>query len=153
MPDLVILDAGPLGMVAHPKADAENRKAAKWLKALLTAGTQVIIPEIADYEVRRELLRARKGAAAARLDQFNSSVPGRYLPLTTPAMRRAAELWAESRQQGAPTADPQALDGDVILAGQALTMGLPVSSLIVATSNVRHLARYLPAETWRGITP
>jgi predicted nucleic acid-binding protein len=111
------------------------------------------VPEVADYEVRRELLRARKGTAVARLDHFNSLVPGRYLPLTTQAMRRAAEVWAESRQRGVPTADPQALDGDVILAGQALTVGLPVSGLIAATSNVRHLARYLPAETWRGITP
>ncbi len=30
---------------------------------------------------------------------------------------------------------------------------LQVSDLIVATSNVRHLARYVPADVWQKIVP
>ena len=52
----------------------------------------------ADYEVRRELLRARKAEGLARLDALEEALE--YLPLTSAAMRRAAELWAEARQQG-----------------------------------------------------
>ncbi len=59
----------------------------------------------------------------------------------------------QSRQAGTPTADPQVLDEDVILAAQALTMSIPASDLIVATSNVRHLARYVPADVWQKIVP
>jgi hypothetical protein len=45
----------------------------------------------------------------------------------------------------------QALDGDVILAGQAMT--LPISDVLIATTNVGHLSRFVPAETWQNIRP
>ena len=113
----------------------------------LSRGTRVIIPEIADYETRRELLRAGKTTSVSRLDALEGTVE--YLPLTTTAMRRAAILWAEARRQGRPTADPKALDGDVILAAQVLAMDLPEA--IVATTNVAHLSNYLTAKEWREI--
>lgn len=68
------------------------------MDALASAtGDPIFIPEIADYEVRRELLRARKLRGLARLDLLKDSLE--YLPLTTPIMLRAAELWAQARQQ------------------------------------------------------
>ena len=73
-----------------------------------------------------------------------------YLPLTTAAMRLAAGLWAQARRGGYPTAPDPALDGDVILAAQALSLGVPV---IVATDNVAHLSRFVTADLWQNITP
>jgi predicted nucleic acid-binding protein len=64
-------------------------------------------------------------------------------------MRRAAEIWAAARQRGRPTAADAALDGDVILAGQATTRTR--TGLIVATTNVRHLSRFVPAALWSEI--
>ena len=49
----VILDSGPLGRIAHPRP---NREIAERLEGLLGSGVVVIVPEIADYEVRRNLL-------------------------------------------------------------------------------------------------
>jgi hypothetical protein len=55
-----MLDAGPLGLITNPKLSGESIACAQWLQTHLTSGRRVLIPEIADYEVRRELLRANK---------------------------------------------------------------------------------------------
>jgi predicted nucleic acid-binding protein len=146
---VIVLDSGPLSLLCAPvKKGGEAAACSRWLAGLLSAGAQVITPEIADYEVRRELIRAGKESSADRLDALAGSLT--YLPLTTAAMRQAAQLWAAVRNAGKPTASDQAIDGDVILAAQALAMGAP--SIAVATTNVGHLARLVPAEHWNAIT-
>jgi hypothetical protein len=60
------------------------------MQALAAAGRRVIIPEITDYEVRRELVRANKQRGIARLDSLAGLLE--YLPLNTTAMRRAADF-------------------------------------------------------------
>jgi len=52
-----------------------------------------------------------------------------------------------------PTADPKALDGDVILAAQAISLGFPPSQFIIATTNPGHITRYAPADLWTNIRP
>jgi predicted nucleic acid-binding protein len=121
----------------------------RWLAVLVASGARVVVPEIVDYELRRELLRAGKTNGIARLDALEESL--HYLPLTTAAMRHAAKLWAQIRLQGVPTADPLALDVDVILAAQGLTMEAGPSDVVVATTNVGHLSRLIPAELWERI--
>jgi hypothetical protein len=54
---IVLLDAGPLGMITNPKSSPENEACKNWLASLAYNSVEVVIPEIADYEVRRELLR------------------------------------------------------------------------------------------------
>lgn len=71
-------------------------------------------------------------------------------PITTAAMREAAQLWADARNAGLPTASDAALNGDVILAAQARTIGGP-DPVVIATTNVSHLARYTPSEVWYEI--
>ena len=92
------------------------------------------IPEIADYEVRRELLRANKTRSLDRLNALKSALG--YLPITTQVMLRAAELWAQARNMGKPTASDQALDADMILAAQAALLIADGDSVTVATTNV-----------------
>jgi hypothetical protein len=55
---IVLLDAGPLGMITNPKTSVENETCKDWLAKIASTAAKVMIPEIADYEVRRELLRA-----------------------------------------------------------------------------------------------
>lgn len=133
-------------MLTNPARSPAGTACAEWLSELMAGGGRVLLPEVADYEVRRELLRAGKVAGLAWLDILGQTLE--YLPLTTSAMRRAAELWAEARRRGVPTADPHALDGDVILAAQALTLGIEV---VVATTNVSHLGRFVSAAEWPNI--
>lgn len=132
-----MLDSGPLGLATNPGGSKQAAACSQWLLERATSGATVVVPEIADYEVRRELLRARRSAGIARLDALIAQVE--YLAITTSAMRRAAQFWAEARQQGRPTAADPALDGDVILAAQAATLAR--DGVIVATTNARHLSR------------
>lgn len=136
-----MLDAGPLGRIAHPRP---NPKILDWLTHLLDANAVIIIPEIADYEVRRSLLLANLTKSVSRLDQLKEVL--NYQPLSTAIMLKAAELWAQARKRGRPTADPKELDGDVILAAQALE-----ANAVVATENVGHLALFTAAKHWKDI--
>jgi len=111
---VILLDAGPLGLITNPRASQETRDCNLWLESLVLKEVQVKIPEIADYEVRRELLRADKFNGIKRLNDLQKYLD--YVPLTTQTMLKAAQFWAQVRKQGMPTADNKALDGDVILA-------------------------------------
>jgi predicted nucleic acid-binding protein len=144
-----MLDAGPLGLITNPKLSTESEACARWLQTHITSGSRTIIPEIADYEVRRELLRANKIKGIVRLDELAKLIE--YLPITTAAMRQAAKLWAEARQQGQPTAGDKTIDGDMILVAQAMTLGVP--EIVVATTNVGHLSRFITAELWQNVAP
>ncbi len=146
---VILLDAGPLGLVTNPRASSETRDCNLWLEELILRGIQVKIPEIADYEVRRELLRADKFEGIKRLNDLQRYID--YAPLTTQTMLKAAQFWAQVRKQGMPTADNKALDGDVILAAQAAMIKNEGHEVIIATTNVGHLSRLANAKEWRNI--
>jgi predicted nucleic acid-binding protein len=151
MSRIVLLDSGPLGIVINPKADSPLSQEGKvWLEYLPQKGYIVMLPEIADYEVRRELIRKGITAAIRRLDQLKSQIP--YRPLTTEVMLLAAQLWADARKRGKPTADPHALDGDVILAAQAMLEVNAGNEVVIATTNVGHLSQFVDAREWRLIS-
>lgn len=147
---IVLLDSGPLGILTNPKGAPVTLECHHWVESLLLKGYRMILPEIADYEVRRELLRANKLAGIRRLDECKLRWL-EYLPITTPVILKAAQLWAESRQAGIPTADPKELDGDVILAAQGLLVGEGGEEVVIATTNVGHLSRFVDAREWRDI--
>jgi hypothetical protein len=86
----IILDAGPLGLATNPRMSAQSTACLRWIQTALSSGRRVIVPETADYEVRRELLRAERHAGAARLNAQAQELD--YLPITTAAMRLAAQL-------------------------------------------------------------
>lgn len=144
---IVLLDTGPLGLLTHPRRDLREEPT-RWLTDLRRAGVRVAVPEVADYELRRELLRA--GRNIERLEELERMLV--YLPLTTAVMQRAAALWAEARNAGQPTAPDPALDGDAILAAQARVLEEELdSAVLVATTNPKHLSRLVEARDWREI--
>jgi hypothetical protein len=147
----VVLDAGPLGLLCHRSGVALADECKTWFRTHHSRGTSFYIAEITDYEVRRELLRLNKSLSVLRLDALLTTAADTYLPLTTPAMRKAAALWATARQRGQPTADPKELDADVVLAAQVLTTAFVQTDVFVATGNVGHLSMFLRAADWRTI--
>ncbi len=117
----VLLDSGPLGILTHPPNPPHVVKCRRWVANLQAAGWRVILPEISDYEIRRELLLRASATGIAHLDWLGGQLE--YLPLATAAIRQAAEFWAQARRAGTPTAGPGELDGEATLAAQAITLG------------------------------
>jgi predicted nucleic acid-binding protein len=147
----LFLDSGPLGLLTNPHRTEEIIAVNEWLGRWLLNGNRVLVPAIVYYEIKRELLRSGRTLGLDRLQAFVNAAPGRYVLLSDQALRLAAELWAESRRQGQPTADRAALDVDVILAAQVLSVGQPLSEVVLATTNPKHLSRFVPAQLWSEI--
>jgi predicted nucleic acid-binding protein len=130
----LLLDTAVLGQVCHPRKYAEVRV---WM-ARAVLEHDVVVSEVADYELRRVLLRIESSHSLARLDELTREL--NYVPVATAAWRAAARLWASLRRAGQVTSAPAALDGDVLLAAQALAEGATV-----VTPNLRHFAGIVPA--------
>ena len=100
----VFLDSDPVGLACHRETNPDAADLRVWL-AGLRGTSQILIPAIIDYEVRRSLLKNNLQKSVRRLDDLYSDGIARRLELTAPVLNRAAELWAEARWGGFPTAD------------------------------------------------
>src|SRR5690349_6594162 len=116
----VVLDSGPVGLLTNTTAQKQAELCNAWLNKLLSSNVAVILPEIIDYELRRELLRAKFTASITELNTLKTRLT--YLALQTDMMLQAAAFWAQIRQQGRPTTGDKELDVDVILAAQAASL-------------------------------
>ncbi len=158
MRSIGLLDTGVVGLLSSPIGGADARRCADWLARTLRAGVEVKIPLICYYELRRELVRlagngrgARSGTvhwddSLAWLDDLAARLG--IAGIDVKVMRIAAELWAEARRQGLPTAARQSLDADVILAAIARRAARGGRDVRVVTTNVGHISRYVPACRW-----
>lgn len=145
---IILLDTGPLGLITHPrsKTSAQARRCNEWAQQVIERGDALVVPEIADYELRRELIRRDNAQSLVRLDRFREIG---FLPINQETMLLAARLWAQARNDGTPTAHRKALDGDVILCAQAnwLTEN-GAKDVVVATTNVKHISLFTDASLW-----
>jgi hypothetical protein len=148
---LILLDSEPGGLASNPRDSEEALRCKAWLRDLLAAGDRVMILEIIDYEVRRELLRAGKAKGIAKLDALGRQLG--LLPSGGPVLVEASILWARARREGYQTAADKALDADVILAATAILAAREGFEVIVATGNVGHLGRFVDARAWDQIIP
>ena len=151
MTKAIILDSGPLGLIVHPRGSSESEKCVNWLLSMLKKGLRIFIPEIADYELRREMILNDNLNGIKKLDDLKRTID--YIQINTETMLYAAELWAQIRKKGKPTADKNSLDIDVILAAQArfVMSDIIKDEIIIATTNVGHLSLFVNAEKWENI--
>ncbi len=142
------LDSGVLSILCY-KRHPEHIKAQEWLESL-PESDDVYVPAIVSYEVKRKLLHLAKQAGTSttnsltRLDALQGAL--QVITIKDETLTEAAELWAIARTRGYPTAGPDALDGDVLIAAQAISVGATV-----ITDNRRHLSRYCPVANWREL--
>jgi predicted nucleic acid-binding protein len=146
------LDTGPLGLACRRPNPGDVNLIHLCVSALWSSeGVTVVLPEIADYELRRELIRIGATGSLRILNSLRNKL--RFLEINTKAMSRAAELWALARGTGLQTADDTSLDGDVILAAQALEFTGIGDDLVVITDNNKHLARFVTTSSWTAYSP
>ena len=151
---IVVLDTNILGGISNPNARSSDIIAMiGWAADMRQAGHTFAVPAIAVYEIRRELLRNGATNSISALDRFAQTSTNIYLPISDAALTRAAQLWAQARSMGKPTASDNALDGDVILCAQVLEAGFAAGGYIVATTNTKHLSLFVDAAEWQNITP
>ena len=150
---IIILDTFPTSSVSKRpgRKPSLSDQCRQWVEDCENAGHTVLVPAIAYYEALRELEQRQATNQIERLKDF-CLLPTRFIPLSTTHIETAARLWGEARRTGRPTASDDALDGDVILAAQALSLGLSSSDYIVATTNVSHLSRFVSADEWTNIS-
>lgn len=85
MASIHLLDSGPLGLLAHDRP-AHRLPLQNWVTQTLAQGDIIYLPEVADYEVRRELTRLIQAGQLPpsrlnRLDQLVRLIT--YLPVST----------------------------------------------------------------------
>jgi predicted nucleic acid-binding protein len=153
MTRIILLDAGPLWLLVQSSGKSRADACREWLRDLRAPGIVVELSDIADFEVRRELIRADATACLRRLDTLREL--RRPLAVTPDVFFQAARFWAIVRRAGKPTADPHTLDADCILAAQASLIGQPGDVVTIATTNPLHLNRFpaIGARDWANIAP
>ncbi|VXD23108.1 PIN domain-containing protein [Planktothrix serta PCC 8927] len=142
MSKVILLDSGPLGTIVHPKYKHEKREyhveIREWLEYLNQNDFELRIPEIIDYELRRNLLLENLNKSIDRLDLLQNLL----IPLERKTMLKAAQLWAEIRKQGKGGSHPKSLDGDAILVAQAIGQKDFFEQVIIVTTDLKDLSRF-----------
>ena len=152
---IIFIDTGVLGLLSSPNKRKEVIKSQEWLYFWLSRGVNIISSDICDYEVRRgTLLTANsqlREQGIKKLDDLHDLI--NFLPVSPIILRHSAELWAETRRLGLPTAELNNIDADVIIGAtcQLIQEEYPGQRLIVATTNVKHLSRFIEAKQWTQI--
>ncbi len=148
---IVILDSGVLHTLISTSKVKEVTDCQDWFYYLLSRSALVVTSAICNYEVKRELIRRKKVSEIDNLNQLKALID--FLPVDEPTLELAAELWAEARNQGLPTADDLSLDADVIICAQyqLLAEEYPGRYVVIATTNVKHLSRFTEAKEWQEI--
>lgn len=152
----ILLDSGLVGLAIspargkEPERDADGSAFRRWVGSTTGIVHQFAIADVTRFEVQRELLRLE---AWQKFERLNALL-GMMLSVDVyPAdWDRASVMWALVRQAGRPTASPDSLDGDAILAAVAAALAEEGERVIVATTNVGHLKVLgADARAWRDI--
>ncbi|MGK7951806.1 MAG: type II toxin-antitoxin system VapC family toxin [Xenococcaceae cyanobacterium] len=148
---IVLLDSGVLHTLVSTSKVKEVTDCQDWFYYLLSRSALIVTSSLCNYEVKRELIRRKKVQEINNLNQLKALID--CLPVDDLTLELAAELWAEARNKGMPTADDLSLDADVIICAQyrLLAEEYPGRYVVIATTNVKHLSRFTEAKEWQDI--
>ena len=134
----LLLDTGVLSEICHGKVERPVRG---WFERI-SQRHDVLLSDVADYEVRGELVRSKALRGLALLDGM--PVRAQRLRMTDATWLRAATLWAQLVPLGRPPA--KGIAGDVHLAAQA-----DLEGATVVTYNLKDFADVVSASLWTNV--
>jgi len=152
---IILLDSGVIGNICNPNPSQMRQQLDNWLFGSIARGAYIASSTICDFEVRRSLklseIQGTTITGTPYLDNLNNLID--FIPVDLEITRLAADLWALARRNGIPTAANERLDADLIISAtcQSLAQNHPGRAVIVATTNVKHLSRFVTAATWQEI--
>jgi predicted nucleic acid-binding protein len=152
---IIFLDTNILGKLANPNQIEEALKCRKWFEKLLVRGVYFVSSELCFYEVKRSLILALKKGGTDRgikkLEELRLFVD--VLAVDQQISDLSAEIWAETKLKGIPTANQENIDIEIIIAAhwQALKQEFPGRYIIVSTTNIKHLDLLTDAREWQDI--
>lgn len=148
----VLLDSPLLSAVSNPSNRVENVQCRSWVKRLINNDIAIVVPAVIDYELRRTLIQGGQKAGLTNLDRLQD-MGLQYLEMSQEMWEKAAQLWAWARNTRQSTAHEHKIDIDCLLGAQAVMLAqLTGEHTVVATKNVKDIARYTPAKTQPEIT-
>jgi hypothetical protein len=156
---IVFLDTNILGLISNTNAAYEECiQCERWFSTLSIRGVRFITSDLCDYEVRRGLISSliksgKEPPGISTLDSLKSDGFLEFSPVSTTALTLAANLWAIASTQGNTTRDEKNIDVDIILSAQyqLIRDENPGRSVIMATTNLKHLSLFCDAAHWRDI--
>jgi predicted nucleic acid-binding protein len=151
---IIFIDSGVLGRLCSTNINDELSELDRWFERSLIRAV-VVSSTICDYEVRRGLLLAKERGINADglplLDRLHQAID--FLPVDKNILRSAADIWAQARIEGQPTAGDRNIDADTIICAtwQDLATRYPGQEVVIVTTNVRHLSRFANAVVWQDV--
>jgi predicted nucleic acid-binding protein len=136
-----MLDTNMLVRICHP---TDYRDVQEWLRSLLLRGAdapELLVSVLADYELRRALLRRGAHASLAQLDSVVRSAS--YVPVTAEVGRRAADISAGL----SPELRRRVSDVDILIAAQAQIE----NAILVTSDRALHDVPGVVAKDWTEI--
>lgn len=152
---IIFLDTNILGKLSNPNQVGETFKCQQWFEKLLVRGVYFVSSELCFYEVKRSLILAVKKGGTNRgikkLEELRLFVD--VLVVNKQISELASQIWAETKLQGIPTANLENIDIDIIISAhwQLLNQEFPGRSIIVSTTNIKHLGLLTDAREWHNI--
>ena len=151
---IIFIDSNILGQLCSPNYTDDLAALENWFERSLIRST-VVSSMVCDYEVRRGLLLTQKQGLIASglplLDDLHQLID--FLPVDKTVWNLAADIWSLARASGQPTAGDRNLDADMIICAtwQDLATRYPGQSVVIATTNIRHLSRFANVAKWEDL--
>jgi hypothetical protein len=146
-----------LGQLCNPNSTQKTIALNKWFYTQLIRGRTFYTSELCHYEVRRSLCliseKSGKSDGLLELERLRSEGSIEFATVTGEIVSLASTLWAKAQVEGKSIAPLHSLDIDLLVCATSLSLQqkYPGREVVIVTTNVKHLSRFVNAVDWSEI--